>query len=151
MQLPKRYRRNQNQLHTSSDGQKVEIGVESLNANHSFKYFGQGKGAGTYTFIDERNSLFHTIIVFPQKETAYDIDGLMHNEVVKSDIHSTDTGGYTELLFGVMRPLGFSYAPRIKNIHKQKLYSFRRRKEYENLGYRILSDGYINTKLIEEK
>ena len=38
----------------------------------------------------------------------------MHNEVVKSDIHSTDTGGYTEMLFGVMRLLGFSYAPRIK-------------------------------------
>ena len=150
LQLPQRYRRNQDQLHTSSDGQKVEIGVESLNANHSFKYFGQGKGASTYTFLDERNLLFHTIIVSPQKETAYVIDGLMHNDVVKSDIHSTDTGGYTELLFGAMRPLKFCYAPRIKNIHKQKIYSFRRRKEYENLGYRILPDGYINRNLIEE-
>jgi hypothetical protein len=32
----------------------------------------------------------------------YVIDGLMHNDVVKSDIHSTDTGGYSEVLFGVM-------------------------------------------------
>ena len=38
----------------------------------------------------------------------------MHNDVVKSDIHSTDTHGYTEAIFGAMHLLGFSYAPRIK-------------------------------------
>jgi hypothetical protein len=27
------------------------------------------------------------------------IDGLMHNEAVKSDIHSTDAFGYTDAIF----------------------------------------------------
>ena len=27
-------------LHTSSDGQKFEVAVDSLNANYSFKYLG---------------------------------------------------------------------------------------------------------------
>jgi len=152
LRLPQIYRRQEDQLHTSSDGQKVEVGVDSLNANYSFKYFGQGKGASAYTFIDERHFLFHsTVISSPEKEATYVIDGLMHNDVVKSDIHSTDTGGYTEILFGAMQLLGFSYAPRIKNFARQRRYSFRRRKEYEQKGYRVLPDGYIQTPLIEEQ
>ena len=79
-------------LHTSSDGQKFEVHVESLNANHSFKYFGKGKGVSVYSFIDERDLLFHSIVFSAaERESAYVIDGLMHNDVVKSDIHSTDT------------------------------------------------------------
>ena len=150
--LPQLYRQNENQLHTSSDGQKVEVGVDALNAHYSFKYFGQNKGVSAYTFIDGRHFLFHSMVVSsPEKEAPYVIDGLMHNEVVKSDIHSTDTGGYTEILFGVMQLLGFAYAPRIKNFGKQRCYSFRRRREYEQKDYRILPDGYINPSLIEDQ
>jgi hypothetical protein len=75
---------------------------------------GWGKGASAYTFLDERHFLYHsTVISSPEREAPLVIDGLMHNDVVESDIHSTDTGGYTEMLFGVVRLLGFSYAPRI--------------------------------------
>ena len=82
-------------LHTSSDGQKFEVKVESLNANHSFKYFGKGKGVSVYSFIDERHLLFHsTVISAAEWESAYVIDDLMHNDVVKSDVHSTDTHGW---------------------------------------------------------
>ena len=47
-------------------------------------------------------------------------DGLMHNEVVKSDIHSTDAFGFSELVFAVSHLLGFSYAPRFKNLPRQR-------------------------------
>jgi TnpA family transposase len=52
----------------------------------------------------------------------------MHNEVVKSDIHSTDAFGFSELVFAVSHLLGFSYAPRFKNLPRQRLYIFRDRK-----------------------
>ena len=52
----------------------------------------------------------------------------MHNEVVKSDIHSTDAFGFSELVFAVSHPLGFSYAPRFKNLPRQRLYIFKSRK-----------------------
>src|SRR5262249_35161093 len=55
LRLPQLCRRHEDQLHTSSDGQKVEVGVDSLHAQPSFKYFGRGKGASAYTFIDERH------------------------------------------------------------------------------------------------
>jgi TnpA family transposase len=75
-------------------------------------YFGQHKGVSVYSFIDERHFLFHsTVISSAEREAAYVIDGLLHNEVVKSDIHSTDTHGYGEIIFGATFLLGFSFAP----------------------------------------
>jgi TnpA family transposase len=38
--------------------------------------------------------------------------------VVKSDIHSTDTHGFSEAIFAVTHLLGCTYAPRIKNLKK---------------------------------
>jgi len=151
--LPNVYRVDPQRLHTSSDGQKFEVSVDSLNANYSFKYFGQGRGVSSYNFIDERHFLFYsTVISSAEREAAYVIDGLLHNDVVKSDIHSTDTHGYTEILFGVMYLLGFTYAPRIKNLKDQRIYAFpdQRRRQYQDRGFRLMPDGYINLRIIEE-
>ena len=130
MELPNLYRQTQDQLHTASDGQKFEVRGDSLHAGRSFKYFGQGQGVSAYTFVDERNFLWHSLMISAaDRESAYVIDGLMHNDVVQSDIHSTDTHGYTEAIFGLTHMLGFSFAPRIKGVGKQTLYAFKPRNQ----------------------
>jgi TnpA family transposase len=151
LDLPNIYRKNKDSLHTSSDGQKIDIAVDSLNSGYYFKYHGMNNGVNAYRFIDERNFLFHSnVFSSSEKEAAYVIDGLMHNNVVKSDIHSTDTDGYSEVIFAVAYLLGFYFAPRIKGLKKQTIYAFKKRKLYEVNGFKILPDKYINTKLIEE-
>ena len=151
MELPNVYRRTPEQLHTASDGQKFDVDVDSLNARYSFKYLGQRKGVSVYSFIDERHLLFFsTVISAVERESAYVIDGLMHNDVVKSDIHSTDTHGYSEAIFATMHLLGFSYAPRIKNLKKQRLYTFRSRQGIgAEADAQIRPSGYIDRALIE--
>lgn len=151
LDLPNIYRRDRDLLHTSSDGQKLNMAVDSLNAGYSFKYHSMEKGASAYRFIDERDFLFHsTVFSSAEKEAPNVIDGLMHNDVVKSDIHSTDTDGYSEVIFGVTYLLGFTFAPRIKGLKRQSLYAFKTRKIYEQEGYKIMPDKYINEQLIEE-
>ncbi len=151
LELPNLCRQESGQLHTASDGQKFEVHVDSLNANHSFKYFGKYQGVSVYTFLDERNLFCHsTVISAAERESTYVIDGLMHNDVVKSDIHSTDTPGYTEAIFGATHLLGFSYAPRIKNLKRQKLYLFKSRRDVDCSKWKIKVAGYINTDLIEQ-
>ena len=151
LELPNIYRRDKKELHTSSDGQKIDMAVDSLNAGYSFKYHGMNKGANAYRFIDERNFLFYSsVFSSSEKEAHYVIDGLMHNDVIKSDIHSTDTDGYSEVIFAVAYLLGFFFAPRIKGLKRQSLYAFIKRKVYEQKGYKILPDKYINTKLIND-
>jgi len=151
LDLPNVYRRFRDDLHTASDGQKFEVRADSINAHHSFKYFGKEKGVSVYTFLDERNLFFYsTVISAAERESAYVIDGLMHNNVVKSDIHSTDTHGYSELIFGIMHLLGFSYAPRIKNFKRQRLYIFKSRKGFDRSAFKIAPSGYVNSEIIKE-
>jgi hypothetical protein len=151
MNLPNIYRQNSDLLHTSSDGQKFEVAVDSLNANYSFKYLGKDKGVSVVTFIDMRDFMWHsTVISSAEREAAYVIDGLMHNDVIKSDIHSTDTHGYSEVLSGATHLLHFGFAPRIKGIGHQKLYAFKHRKHYQEQGHVLLPDHYIHEALIED-
>ena len=149
LELPNLARRLPDQLHTSSDGQKFEVRVDSLNANYSFKYFGKDQGVAAYTFRDERDLLWYsTVFSSAERESAYVIDGLMHNEVVKSDIHSTDAFGFSELVFAVSHLLGFSYAPRFKNLKRQRLYIFRSRKGSDRSAWKIKPAGYADDEIV---
>lgn len=124
--------------HTSSDGQKYNLksSIESTNAGWSHKYFGVGKGVSVNTFIDECHRLFYSVVInVSERESGYVIDGLMHNDVVKSDIHSTDTHGFSEVKFGLTHLLGFAFGPRIKNFKDQQLYGTHSPKYYQQKGY----------------
>lgn len=150
LSLPNIYKLGNKYSHTSSDGQKFNVGVDSILANYSFKYFGQAQGISVYSFIDDRQVLFYNTILSPgEREAAFVIDGLMANDVVRSYMHSTDTYGYSEVIFAVMHLLGVSFAPRIKKLGAQKLYCIDSTRKYKKKDYSIKFDNKINTKLIE--
>jgi TnpA family transposase len=149
LDLPNVSRGTPDRLHTVSDGQKFEVRVDSLNANYSYKYFGKGQGVSVYAFRDERDLLWYsTVFSAGERESAYVIDGLMHNDVVKSDIHSTDAFGFSELVFGVSHLLGFSYAPRFKNLKRQRLYGFKGRRGVDRSTWKIRPAGYLDADLV---
>ena len=152
LELPSLYQTADEPLHTSSDGQKVEVNVDSFNANHSFKYFGKTKGASVVTFIDSRDLMWYSIVISSaEREAMTVIDGLMHNDVVKSDIHSTDTHGYSEVIFGTTYFLRFEFAPRIKGLSKQRLVAFKPRSDYEKLGYVLLPNTRVREAMLEKQ
>jgi TnpA family transposase len=93
---------------------------------------------------------YSTVINSSEREAAYVIDGLMHNNVVQSDIHSTDTHGFSEVIYASTYLLGFRFAPRIKNLKKQKLYSFSSIKFHEKEGHLIRPKELLKEDLIEE-
>jgi TnpA family transposase len=153
LEIVRYMRANQDINHTSSDGQKYNItqSIDSTNAGYSFKYFGTDKGVVAYTFIDESHRLFHSqVINVSERESGYVIDGLLNNSSVKSDIHSTDTHGFTEVIFGLTNLLGFSFAPRIRNFKDQQLYGCNSPRFYRNLGYKLLPKRKINEQVIHE-
>lgn len=119
--------------------------------SYSYKYFGKGKGVTIYTFLDERQLLFHALVISAsEREAAYVIDGLLQNDVIKSNIHSTDTHGFTENIFAATHFIDTAFAPRLKDIGGQTIYAFSARQTYENRGYKILPSRTINLKLIEK-
>ena len=153
LEIVKLMRENQEINHTSSDGQKYNISqsIDSTNAGYSFKYLGTDKGVVSYTFVDESHRLFHSqVINVSERESGYVIDGLLHNEAVKSDIHSTDTFGFSSIVFGLIHLLGISFAPRIKNFKKQQLYGFNLPKYYTELNYKLTPKRKINEEIIKD-
>ncbi len=156
LSLPRIHRKNVGENHTSSDGQKFSVVVPSIHADRSFKYFGTGRGVTAYSFIDESSGLFYsTVISSSEREAAYVIDGLMHNGDVEGSIHSTDTHGYSEIIFAITNGLGVFFAPRIKNLKDQARYTFREdpRRSYLAKGSSVLPTAmqYIDNGLIEEQ
>jgi len=153
LEIVKFMRANQDINHTSSDGQKYNLSssIDSTNAGFSFKYLALGQGVVAYTFIDESNRLFYSqVINVNERESGFVIDGLLHNGAVKSDIHSTDTFGFSSVVFGLTHLLGFGFAPRIKNFKKQQLYGFNSPKYYKDLGYELTPKHKIKEDIIRD-
>jgi TnpA family transposase len=151
LSLPKVLKHDRNSLHTSSDGSRWTVSRENILSKHSFKYFGLNKGININTHVDERHLPFYSkVISTSEREAASVLDGLLHNDHIRSEIHSTDTHGYTEALFAIMNLLGFKFAPRIKSIKDQRLYSFDSPKEHKLNRDVIVPHRMINSGLISE-
>ena len=106
--------------HSSSNGRKMNVAVDCLHASYSYKYFGHEKGVTDYTFVDERQALNHALVFSSSdREALYVLDGLVDNPVTHGHVHSTDTHGFTEQIFGAAHLMGISFAPRLANLHKQ--------------------------------
>lgn len=127
------------------------MATDSLIANYSYKYYGRKKGVSIYTFINEKQSLFHsTVFSSSEREAIYLVDGLLHNPTPLRRMHATDTHGYTEAVFGVTHLIDVAFAPRFKRVEDQVIYSFHAKDKYKDKGYRILPSRRINQKLIED-
>jgi len=61
LSLSHEFQRVPGQRHTSSDGRKVQVAVDSIHANYSFKYFGKDKGVTMYTYIEAIFATSHLI------------------------------------------------------------------------------------------
>ncbi len=149
--LPNIFKIDENHLLTSSDGKKITVAVDSLIASRSYKYYGKEQGVAMYTFINEKQSLFHsTVFASSDREAMYLIDGLLNNTTDTRHIHTTDTHGYTETIFAATHLLGISFAPRFKSIEDQYIYSFHTKEKYKNKDYRVLPTRKIKTEIIED-
>ena len=61
-------------VHSSSDGQKFETGINTINARHSPKYFGLKKGVVAYTLVANHIPVNARIIGANEHESHYVFD-----------------------------------------------------------------------------
>lgn len=88
------FRYETNIVLTSSDGRKAYVALIVCWLIIRSNILVMIRGVTIYTFIDDKQALFYsTVISASEREAAYVLDGLLHNKVVKSSIHSTDTHG----------------------------------------------------------
>ncbi len=143
-----------NALHSSSDGQKFESQIQTINARHSPKYFGLKKGIVSYTLVANHVPVNARIIGANEHESHYVFDILFNNTTdIQPEVHSTDTHGTNEVNFAILHLFGYQFAPRYRDIHdpvSNALYGFKHPSQYENDGP-IKPIRKLNTALIIEE
>jgi len=123
-------------VHSSSDGQKFETGLNTINARHSPKYFGLKKGVVAYTLVANHIPVNARIIGANEHESHYIFDILFNNtSEIQPEVHSTDSHGTNEVNFAILHLFGYQFAPRYRDIYgkiKTSLYGFRHPSRYRD-------------------
>jgi TnpA family transposase len=123
-------------VHSSSDGQKFESALHTINARHSSKYFGLGKGVVAYTLTANHVPLNAQVIGTHEHESHFVFDLLMNNTTtIQPTIHSTDTHGTNHVNFALLHVFGYQFAPRYRDIYdkvRTGLYGFNHPSQYDD-------------------
>ena len=111
---------------SSSDGQRFPAAVPTANATPLPRYFGYGRGLTFYTWTSDQFSQYGTkVIPATMRDATYVLDEILDNETELPIVeHTTDTSGYTEMVFALFDLLGLQFAPRIRDLGDQRLYRF---------------------------
>ena len=122
-------------VHSSSDGQRFESAIPTINARHSARYFGLKKGVVAYTLLASHVPLSARIIGANEHESHHVFDVLFNNLTdIRPEVHSTDTHGTNRVNFALLNLFGYAFAPRYRDFREKvrtALYGFHHPKEVE--------------------
>ena len=130
---------------SSSDGQRFPVSVKNRIAVSLPRFFGYGQGVTFYTWTSDQFSQYGTKVTPSTiRDSTYVLDEILDNETELQIVeHTTDTAGYTELIFAVFDLLGLQFSPRISDLGSQRLYRVNRTPKYQNIE--SLLSGTIQT------
>lgn len=113
-------------LTASSDGQFFPAGGAGEAMNLINARYGSEPGIKAYTHISDQFAPFavHTIPATAH-EAPFILDGLLGNEAGRRvREHYADTGGFTDHVFAACSILGYTFAPRIRDLPDKRLHAF---------------------------
>ncbi|MCP4303451.1 MAG: Tn3 family transposase [bacterium] len=110
---------------SSSDGQRFPMIKTSPRARSLRRYF-TSTGATIYTWTSDQHSQYGTRVIPTTVREATDVlDAIFDNETnLDIEEHTTDTAGYTDLVFGLFDLCGLRFSPRIRDLADQRLWRF---------------------------
>lgn len=109
---------------SSSDGQRFPATKGVRRAKALPRAFGFGSGLTLYSWTSSQFAQYGAkLIPSTARDAPYVLDEILDNvtELVILE-HATDTAGYTELIFALFDLLGLRFAPRIRDLKRQRLY-----------------------------
>lgn len=105
-------------LHSSSDGQRIETQINTINARYSPKYYGLHKGVSAYSVVANHVPINAKIIGTHEHESRFVFDLLYNNTSdIKPQRHSTDTHGTNQVNFWILHAFGYHFAPRYRGLY----------------------------------
>ncbi|ENA1771630.1 Tn3 family transposase [Yersinia ruckeri] len=99
----------------SADGMRFVVPVRTVHAGPNPKYFKEGRGVTWYNLISDQYSGLNDIVVPGTLRDSLVILAVVleqQTELMPVQI-MTDTGAYSDVIFGLFRLLGYRFCPRI--------------------------------------
>jgi TnpA family transposase len=109
---------------SSSDGKRYPVGVDSPEARAVSRYFGRGRGVTFYVWTSDQHSHYATRVVRTTvRDATYVLDGILDNQTeLPIEKHTTDTAGYSDIIFALFDLLGLQFAPRLAGLPDRRLF-----------------------------
>ncbi len=120
----------------SADGMRFVVPVKTIHAGPNPKYFGFGKGVTWYNLLSDQLSGLNDL---PIPGTLRDSMSLLavvleqQTELQPTTI-MTDTGAYSDVVFGLFRLLGYRFSPRLADIGTTRFWRIDQQADYGQLN-----------------
>lgn len=134
----------------ASDSTKISVWDQNLMAQWHKRY--GGRGVMIYWHVKEGLCIHSSLKTCTSSEVGAMIQGVLHHDTLMDfDKISVDTHGQSSIGFAFSELFGFELLPRLKDLHKQKLYcsSKSQKEKYPNLTDALSSEGVAWRKIEE--
>jgi TnpA family transposase len=134
----------------SADGLRFVVPVRSIHTGSNSKYFGSGRGITYYTLTSDHFTMLHGIVVpGTLRDSLYILSTLLEQQTsLEPKEIMSDTAGYSDVVFGLFRLLGYQFSPRLADVGGSRYWRFDREANYGSLN--DVSKNKINTALIAQ-
>jgi TnpA family transposase len=108
----------------SADGIRFVVPVKTVHAGPNPEYFGRGRGVTLYNLISDQFTGLHGITMPGTMRDSLLLLALVleqQTELQPTRI-MTDTGAYSDVVFGLFRLLGYRFSPRLADIGGARLW-----------------------------
>lgn len=132
----------------SVDGLRFVAPIRSVNTGPNPRYFGQGRGVTYLNYTsDQFTGLGGLVIPGTIRDSVYVLEALLEQEsgLMPTEIMS-DSGSYSDLLFGLFWCLGYQFSPRLAELSEARFWRIDPTADYGPLNG--LARHRINTRLI---
>ena len=106
------------------DGTRFVVPVRSIHARPNPKYFGRRKGATYLNMVNDQGMETAGIVLSgTPRDSLHAIDLMyLRDGGRRPEILISDTGSYTDMVFGLLKLLGVGYRPELADLPDQKLW-----------------------------
>ena len=134
----------------SIDGMRFVVPYRTFHARFNRRYFHRRRGVTALGTTADHYAGIHTIVVpGTQPDWLYLLDGLLDPQTsVQPRQIMTDTAGYTDIVFGLFRLLGYQFSPRLADTGGVRFWRIDPQADYGKLNR--IATNRIDTRLITE-
>jgi TnpA family transposase len=115
-----------------ADGLRFVVPVRSAHAAASRRYFGTYRGVTWYHWmLDQYVDMHGVVVAGTLRDAPWVLDGFLEQETHQRPKELiTDTGGYSDIVFGIFWLLGYQFSPRLADLGDTRFWRLNRDSDY---------------------